>query len=94
MNDATNIATNIASAEKLVEARSRVASMSALLGLEELHVLELVAQGLARGRSTYGELRMADDARDFTSEAVAELRDAMVYVGAQLLRFHRGRSCT
>lgn len=85
---------NIAAAEQLVEARSRVASLAELLGFDELHVLELVAHGLARGRSVYGELRVATDARDFTNEAIAELRDTMVYVGAQLVRLQRARSGT
>jgi hypothetical protein len=39
---------------------------------------------------TYGELRVLQDQRDFRVEAGAELRDALVYVAAELLRLRRG----
>ncbi len=52
-------------------------------------MLEFVATGLARGRSQYGELRVDADRRDFRAEAVEEVRDALVYLGAQLVRLNR-----
>lgn len=75
--------------ESLEAARSRVAALAAMLGPDEVRVLELVAEGLACGRSVYGELRVSTDRRNFTDEATAELRDTLVYVGAQLVRILR-----
>jgi hypothetical protein len=67
-------------------ANTRIADYLAQLGPDELEVMLLVAEGLARGRAVYGELRADRDPRDFRTEAGAELRDCLVYVAAELLR--------
>jgi hypothetical protein len=69
--------------------RARIADFLGQLGPDELEVTLLVVEGLARGRIVYGELRVAHDGRDFRAEASAELRDAIVYVAAELLRLRR-----
>ncbi len=75
--------------ERLESARSRVVALVAELGRDEVAVLELIAEGLARGRAIYGELDVAADRRDFVGEARDELRDALVYFGAHLVRLER-----
>lgn len=52
--------------------------------LDELEVLLFVAQGLTTGRTQFGELEVKSDRRDFALEAMEEIRDALVYVGARL----------
>jgi hypothetical protein len=76
--------------ERVAEARTRLAGIAELLGEDEIAVLEQVAVGLAAGRKVYGELVLATDRRDFRAEAGAELRDAIVYSAAELLRLQRG----
>ena len=66
-------------AERLVE-------IAAELGTDELRVLLLVAERLARGRRQYGALQVAHDGRDFRHEALEEVADALVYVSATLIR--------
>ena len=80
---------NTADLEHLADRQARISALVLLLGLDEIAVLELVAHGLARGRTVYGELHLASDARDMTSEASEEIRDALVYLGAQLVRLMR-----
>lgn len=82
-------APSLADLESLAAARGRIVGKLEALGLDELEVVEMVADGLAVGRRAYGELQLAIDERDFATEAAAELRDAMVYAGAGLLRIRR-----
>ena len=49
-------------------------------------VVELIVSRLEGGRSTYGELDLASDPRDFRRELVEELVDAAAYGAADLLR--------
>lgn len=67
-------------------ARERVLAALVDLAGDDLEVLALVAEGLQRGRAVYGEFNLAHDPRDMTSEALAEVRDALVYVAAALVR--------
>lgn len=69
----------------------RLAASLEGLGLDELRVLERVAAGLVTGREAYGEMKIASDSRDFVDEATQELRDALVYFGAGLVRLQRRR---
>lgn len=73
----------------VLELRARLVAIAEHLGPDELAVLEMIAAGLARGRTTYGELRVDTDRRDFRAEAVEELRDTLVYVAAEVLRLRR-----
>lgn len=71
------------------ELGDRLATLTAFaggLGDDELRVLEMVARGLDRGREVYGPLVLATDERDFGAEAFEEIRDALVYVAAAMLR--------
>ncbi|MDQ3298950.1 MAG: hypothetical protein M3619_20410 [Myxococcota bacterium] len=77
--------------EQLADARLRFAGLVELLGPDELAALELCAHGLVRGRDVYGELDVHTDTRDMRDEAIAELRDAMIYSAAGLLRLQRTR---
>lgn len=61
----------------------------AQLGGDERAVLLHVASGLVHGRRVYGELDLVNDKRDMPAEALAEVRDALVYVGAALVRLQR-----
>lgn len=85
------IGSDITALEQIAERRRRIVGLIEILGADELAALELCAQGLARGRETYGELDIDRDRRDFADEAIAELRDTMVYASAALLRLHRRR---
>lgn len=76
--------------ERIAELRGRVGGQLALLGLDELAAIELVIAGVVRGRQVYGELCINSDARDFAAETREELRDALVYSAAALLRLNRG----
>lgn len=80
----------IAGLELLADARGRIAGKVALLGADEIDVVEMVIDGLVRGRAVYGELQVAIDNRDLAGEAAAELRDALIYSAAGLLRIRRG----
>lgn len=80
---------DVAALELLADARGRILAKIELLGLDELEVVEKVADGLVRGRAVYGPLEVATDGRDLAGEAAAELRDAMVYAAAGLLRLRR-----
>lgn len=71
------------------DARARLAALLDQLGPDELAVMEMVAHGLVRGRQVYGELDVATDRRDLHAELGAELRDALVYAAAGLLRLQR-----
>lgn len=81
--------TTIADLERIADTRTRIAGLVDLLGVDELEVIELVAHGLVRGRAVYGEMLVEADRRDFGHEGCAELRDALVYIGGDLLRLLR-----
>lgn len=66
-------------AERLVE-------ICADLGADELRVLLLVAERLAKGRQRYGVLQVDNDGRDFRREALEEAADGLVYVACGLIR--------
>lgn len=83
-------AADLADLEALADARRRIVGVIDLLGRDELEALELCAHGLVRGRDVYGELRVATDVRDLRAEALEELRDAMIYSAAGLMRLTRG----
>lgn len=53
--------------------------------VDELRVVQLVVDGLARGRSIYGALDLASDTRDWALEARAEARDLVVYRACEML---------
>jgi hypothetical protein len=70
-------------------ARDVIAAAVTVLRGDELEVLALVAQGLARGRRQYGYLDLAVDRRDMVGETLEEIRDGLVYIGAALVRQRR-----
>ncbi len=53
---------------------------------DEIRVLASVAEGLIRGLKIYGALHLDSDGRDMRVETTEELRDAVVYLTAALLR--------
>ena len=53
---------------------------------DEIRVLASVAEGLHRGLTVYGPLHLDADGRDMRAESTAELRDAVVYLTAKMLR--------
>jgi hypothetical protein len=59
---------------------------AAKLGKDELGVLLSVARGLVDGQKVYGQLNLSTDPRNFVKEALEEVRDALVYIHAQLER--------
>lgn len=79
-----------ARSEQAVATRARIADHVALLGPDELGVVLAVVEGLARGRTIYGELDLARDRRNMRAEAGEELRDALVYIAAELVRLRCG----
>lgn len=60
--------------------------VAAMLGPDELAVLLLVAQRLAKGRRQYGELHIGSDRRCFPVEALEEAADGLAYAAVALLR--------
>jgi hypothetical protein len=78
--------------EQAVATRARIADIVAMLGDDELAVVLAVVEGLARGRTVYGELDLARDRRDMRVEASEELRDSLVYIAAELVRVRKGAS--
>jgi len=70
---------------------ARITDYVGFLGDDELAVLAAAAEGLARGHKVYGDLQLERDQRDFVVEAGDELRDAIVYVAAELVRLRRLR---
>ena len=51
-----------------------------------------VADGLNEGRDEYGVLVLANDNRDFWGETDQELRDAVVYMSAEIVRADSARA--
>lgn len=64
--------------------RARIDDAVDRLGADELRVLALVAERLAAGRRSYGELRLHSDARDWRQEMAEEVADALVYAACAL----------
>jgi hypothetical protein len=56
------------------------------LGCDADEIVRLVEQGLRDGRGKYGALNLSTDKRDLPLEGLQELRDALVYLPAALLR--------
>jgi hypothetical protein len=57
------------------------------LGLDEVRVLDRIAQRLRDGQRQYGVLHVAGDPRAFrTKEAREELEDALVYLACAWLK--------
>ena len=57
------------------------------LGPDEQRVLTRIAERLVHGRTVYGRLNLADDARAFRAcEAREELEDALVYLACAWLK--------
>jgi len=57
------------------------------LGLDEVLVLDRIAERLRRGQRQYGFLHLANDRRAFRSkEAREELEDALVYLACAWLK--------
>lgn len=71
--------------------RERLLAALSDLAADEVSVVALVAERLAAGRRTYGELHLVQDARDFVREAAEELLDASVYLAANLERVGRAQ---
>jgi NTP pyrophosphatase (non-canonical NTP hydrolase) len=71
-------------------ARQRLAWQLDQLGEDEVEVLAEVAEGLAKGRRAYGELRVEGDRRDFDREALDEVRDGLAYAAMAAIRRRRG----
>lgn len=71
-------------------ARERLAALLGKLGEDEAEVLAEVAEGLAKGRRVYGELRVEGDRRDFDREALDEVRDGLAYAAMAAIRRRRG----
>lgn len=69
--------------------RAREAALLLLarqLGDDELEVITLLTARVRAGQRRYGRLVLASDRRDFGREALEEITDALVYLGAELLR--------
>ena len=58
------------------------------LQADERSIVEAILARMDAGRGDYGPWR-ADDARDYPTEALAEVVDALNYCGAQLVRIRR-----
>jgi len=56
------------------------------LGDDEVRVLARIAGRLLRGMEIYGALDLAQDARDFDTEAREEVEDCLVYLACRWLR--------
>jgi hypothetical protein len=66
-----------------------VLAIIATLGHDEILVVREVVVGLKQGRQVYGPLDLQSDRRDMVGETLEEVRDALVYVGAALVRGKR-----
>lgn len=61
-------------------------AMIGKLGDDEREIIEWIVEGLTQGRITYGQLDAARDPRNWRREALEEVRDALIYAGAALVR--------
>lgn len=66
-------------------AQDRLLALARQLGPDELAVLILVAERLAKGRKRYGTLDIATDRRRFPVEALEEAADGLVYAAVALI---------
>jgi hypothetical protein len=73
-----------------IGARQRVLAALDVLQGDELLVLAEVAAGLTTGRKRFGYLDALADRRDWAGEALEEIRDGLVYLGAALVRQRKG----
>lgn len=64
--------------------RARIDDAVDRLGEDEIYVLAVIAERLAAGRRSYGELRLATDGRDWRQEMTEEVADALVYAACAL----------
>ncbi len=64
----------------------RITAIAEHLNDDEADVLLLVAQGLFNGHKQYGNLDVIVDSRNYGREALEEIRDALVYIGARLVQ--------
>jgi len=56
------------------------------LGPDSLQLVLELLRGMVHGQRKYGPLEVATDGRDFEEEALEELRDTAVYLGAAIIR--------
>jgi hypothetical protein len=70
-------------------ALAELTAVADTLGIDERQVVLLVATRLAAGQRTYGQFNLDHDRRDFQYEALEEVADALVYVGAALVQRRR-----
>lgn len=63
-----------------------IAGRLAELGVDELRVLDRIAQRLQMGQRQYGELHIASDGRDWREELAQELLDASVYAAIATIK--------
>lgn len=68
-----------------------IAQRIAALPRDEQEVLLLVLEGAERGLSQYGALDLDTEERDLEAEALAEHRDAVFYLAADIVRRKRRR---
>jgi hypothetical protein len=71
--------------------RGQIVQECEFLNEDELEIVLLVAQGLRSGRDVYGPMDLDYDQRDSKQEAIAELRDCLVYTNMAVLKLLRGR---
>mgnify|MGYP001568265979 CR=1 FL=1 len=76
--------------QRIDAARDRIRDAILEMNEDEVLVLLHVADGLITGRGVYGRLRLDEDRRDFRKETMEEVRDALVYVAAELVRSQKG----
>ncbi len=65
--------------------RNELISMVQTLEPDAVGVLHAIAGRLQMGRKQYGDLRIAEDRRDWTKEAGEEALDMSVYLAIRLL---------
>lgn len=66
--------------------RSELEAIIDLLGDDEVRVLARIAGRLLHGLEVYGGLDLAQDVRDFDTEAREEVEDCLVYLACRWLR--------
>lgn len=76
--------------ERSTEHRTRIDRATAQLGVDELEVLAVIAERMARGRAVYGEWHADTDQRNHRREAAEEGMDAAVYLAMEEVRARRG----
>jgi hypothetical protein len=64
----------------------RLTEICAELGPGELRMLLLVAERLRTGQRRYGRFDLAADDRDWHTESLEEVADALVYAACALMR--------